>query len=93
MIINDLLDADAYCKDCNINICKNCILNKHFKHHIINYSHLIIPEKLEENIKKIQRKLDLKKIYYEFIDKYGNTNENNINSNDINQFTDIFLKI
>ena len=91
--INDLLYADAYCKDCNINICKNCIFNKHFEHHIINYSDLIISEKLEENIKKIQRKLDLKtKRYYEFMDKYGNTNENNINSNDINQFTDIFFE-
>ena len=85
--MNDLLDAEAYCKDCNLNICNNCIKNKHPNHHIIKYLDLIVPKELNTDIDKIQRKIELKK------DRFLNfINKKEIDSKDINEFRDIFFK-
>ena len=85
--MNDLLDAEAYCKDCNLNICNNCIKNKHPNHHIIKYLDLIVPKELNTDIDKIQRKIELKK------DRFLNfINKKEIDSKDINEFRDISFK-
>lgn len=85
--INDFINANSYCKDCQIDICENCRINKyskHLNHHIIKYLDLIQPLELKKNIDKIQRKIQIKKEnYYEL--------KKNINKEDLNKISNIFF--